>query len=80
LIVKRKKGGEMSDIFLHGNRAVKVNAKSKMWGVTDAARLYNIDGDDKWIPNSLCEYNEKEGTLIIEEWFYNKLFNNENTV
>lgn len=64
----------MSDIFLHGNRAVKVNATKVMWGITGKARLYNIDGDEKWIPNSVHEYNGKEKTLIIEEWFYNKLF------
>jgi len=64
----------VSNIFLHEKPAVKVNAKIVTWGVTDKAKLYNIDGDEKWIPNSLCEYNDKEKTLIIEEWFYNKLF------
>jgi len=64
----------MNDIFLHGKRAVKVNAKMVMWGITDKARLYDIDGDKRWIPNSLCKYDEKEGALVIEEWFYNKIF------
>jgi hypothetical protein len=64
----------MSDVFLHGKRAIKVNAKIVLWGVTSKAKLYNIDGDERWIPNSLCEFDEKENTLLIEEWFYNKLF------
>lgn len=64
----------MSNIFLHEKPAVKVNAEFVLWGVTLKAKLYNIDGDEKWIPNSLCEYNDEENTLIIEEWFYNKLF------
>ena len=64
-------------MFLHGNSAVKVNAKKVMWGITDKARLYDIDGGEKWIPNSLCKYNDEEKTLVIEEWFYNKLFENE---
>jgi hypothetical protein len=64
----------VSNIFLHEKPAVKVNAKIVTWGVTDKAKLYNIDGDEKWIPNSLCKFDEKEGTLTIEEWFYNKLF------
>jgi hypothetical protein len=70
----------MPNIFLHGKNVVKVNAKKVMWGMTTRAQLYNIDGDEKWVPNSLCEYNDKEKSLIIEEWFYNKLFPNENTV
>jgi hypothetical protein len=64
----------MSDVFLHGKRAIKVNAQIVLWGVTPKAKLYNIDGDEQWIPNSLCEFDEKENTLVIEEWFYNKLF------
>jgi len=64
----------MSDMFLHGKRAIKVNAQIVLWGVASKAKLYNIDGDERWIPNSLCEFDEKENTLIIEEWFYNKLF------
>jgi hypothetical protein len=67
----------MSNVFLHGKPAVKVNGEFVLWGVTDKAKLYNIDGDEKWIPNSLCEYNDKEKSLIIEEWFYNKIFENE---
>ncbi len=61
-------------MFLHGKRAVKVNAKYVLWGVSEKAKLYNIDGDEIWVPNSVCEYNKKDETLIIEEWFYNKLF------
>ena len=64
-------------MFLHGKRAVKVNANHVMWGVGEKAKLYNIDGDERWIPNSLCEYNKEEKTLVIEEWFYNKMFNEE---
>jgi hypothetical protein len=64
----------MNDVFLHGKRAIKVNAQIVLWGVTPKAKLYNIDGDEQWIPNSLCEFDEKENTLVIEEWFYNKLF------
>jgi hypothetical protein len=64
----------MSNVFLHGKPAVKVNGEFVLWGVTDKAKLYNIGGNEKWLPNSLCEYNDKEKSLIIEEWFYNKLF------
>jgi hypothetical protein len=64
-------------MFLNGKRAVKVNAKPIMWGASNKARLYNIDGDEKWVPRSISKYNEKEGTLIIEEWFYDKLFPND---
>lgn len=63
-------------MFLNGCRAVKVNAKPIMWGASKKARLYNIDGDEVWVPRSLSKYDEKEGTLLIEEWFYNRLFEN----
>ncbi len=82
-------------MFLHGKRAVKINAKRIMWGskIKDAkAKLYDIDGDKKWVPISLSEFSiSKEsqeqldrgvhagditGELIIEEWFYKKLFPN----
>jgi hypothetical protein len=62
------------DVTLHGKRAVKVNAETVMWGVSEKAQLFNIDGEERWVPKSLSEYNEKEKTLIIEEWFYNKIF------
>jgi len=67
----------MTNIFLHGKPAVKVHAKVVLWGNTSTSQLYNIDGDKRWIPNKLCAYNDEEKTLIIEDWFYHKLFENE---
>lgn len=63
-------------MFLNGKPAVKVNAVFVLWGVSKNGKnkLYNIDGDKKWVPNSVCSYNAKEKTLLIEEWYYKKLF------
>ena len=76
----------MTQVTLKEKSAIKVNAMIVIWGVTPKAKLYNIDGDEVWIPNSLCEFTESpdnnknegdiEGTLIIQEWFYKKLFPN----
>lgn len=50
----------MAEVLLHGKRAVKVNAERIMFGSKAAngkTRLYNIDGDKTWVPDSLCEFN-----------------------
>jgi len=91
----RPKTLKINIMFINGKRAVKVNAKKVIWGRKQGgkAQLYNVDGDQKWIPDSLCMFKEDEeftkkaaenkgfsgdipGTLLIEEWFYKKLFPN----
>ncbi|MBP9790842.1 MAG: hypothetical protein KBD57_09900 [Bacteroidia bacterium] len=71
------------EVLLNGKRAVKVNAKMIIWGKTDKAKKYNIDGDEKWVPISLSKFErtnpnqcrgDLDGVLTIEEWFYKKLF------
>ena len=52
----------------------KINATKVMWGYTNKAQLYDINGVQKWIPHALCTYSEKEEVLTIAEWFYKKLF------
>lgn len=63
-------------IFLNKKPAVKVNAKPVMWGATDKSRLYNIDGEEKWVLKRCSKYNSEEKTLIIEKWLYKRLFPN----
>jgi hypothetical protein len=72
----------MSEITLNGKRAVKVNAKHVTWGASDKALLFDIDGDERWVPRSVSKFDvtdskKQEGTLLIEEWFYKKLFPDE---
>jgi len=73
------------EVLLNGKRAVKVNAKKVIWGNTAKAKLYNIDGDEKWVPIALSKFDrtdpnqnrgDLDGVLTIEEWFYKKLFPN----
>lgn len=82
----------ISEITLNGKPAVKVNAKQILWGNTNRAQLYDIDGDKRWVPFSVSKFEKSKqsqeqldrgfhkgdvtGTLIIEQWFYNKLFPN----
>lgn len=85
----------ISEITLNGKPAVKVFAKQILWGskVQGAkAKLYDIDGDKKWVPFSVSKFEKSKesqeqldrgfhkgdvtGTLIIEQWFFNKLFPN----
>ena len=73
------------DITLNGKPAIKVNAKRVTWGSTPKSVLYDIDGDEKWVPKSLCEFTPASrtntvghtpGTLIVVEWKYNQMFPN----
>jgi len=65
----------MSGITLHGKSAIEIPVKLVLWGNTSKSRLYKFEWGQKWVPNSLCKYNDESKTLIIEEWFYNKLKN-----
>jgi len=72
--------------FINGKLGASVQAKKLMFGVTEKSRLYLIDGNKYWIPNSLCDFKEqpipqedlikgngdKPGELIIEDWYYKK--------
>jgi hypothetical protein len=33
--------------------------------------LYDCEGDKIWIPKSIHIYNEKDKTVLVEEWWYN---------
>ena len=78
----------MGEITLNGQRAVKVNATLIIWANTPKSQMYNIDGDERWVPNSVSKFTKSgekdergnwKGTLLIYEWFYKKeLFPNEN--
>ena len=57
-------------LLLNDKPAVKVFAL-KVQAVGQAS-LYDCEGDEVWVPNSVCQYNESEETLLIEEWWYVK--------
>lgn len=61
----------MTPITLNDKTAVKIKAKL-IWQ-SDKTNLYDCEGSRVWIPKKLSYYDENEKTLIIEEWFYNKL-------
>ena len=61
----------MNDLTLHDKTAVKIKAKRKK--ILDKASLFDCEGDEVWVPNSLCEYISDVEELTIEEWFYTQL-------
>jgi hypothetical protein len=71
----------MHGIWLNGKAATKVNAKRLLWGSSDRAQLYSIDGDERWISKRFSAFTQTspdgQGELIIEDWLYKKLFQNE---
>ncbi|MFW6272177.1 MAG: hypothetical protein ACOC2U_00140 [bacterium] len=75
----------MSNVFLNGNRAVKVNAAQVPWGYSDKAILYDIDGYQRWVSKRYSKFYKTgetdkgwdKGELLIEEWLYNKIFHDE---
>lgn len=64
----------MSDIIVHDKPAVRVNAK--FLEKRGKAIHLDLEGDKKWIPLSLCNFNEKNETVDIQEWFYKTIFPN----
>lgn len=63
---------------INSKKTVKIEVTAKMWGSTGKARLYEINGEQRWVPRSVSKFNETgkrgEGILVIEEWYYNKYF------
>lgn len=64
----------MESKFEKGHRLnYKINAiKIKQ---LDKASLFDCEGDELWVGNSIYHYNSKEKLLEIPEWFYNLKFN-----
>lgn len=62
----------MNDIVLNDKPAVKIFAERLVkW---QPSSKYDCEGTVMWLRNDYTEYNEKEKTLIIEEWYYNGRF------
>ena len=66
---------------LNGKPAIKITCKKVIWGNTDKAKLYEIEGDQKWVPISVSSFERKlpvsnvgdiDGVLTVQEWYYNK--------
>lgn len=53
-----------------------IRVKAEFIDQRGKAIYLDIEGDKKWIPLSLCEYNEDNGTVDIVEWFYKTIFPN----
>lgn len=64
----------MKAILLDGKPSyiIKAIKKSTIYQSMKST-LYDCEGDEVWIPNSLCKYNPEKCTLIVHKWFYDKL-------
>lgn len=64
----------MDQVLFDGKPAYKIKGtkKSNIF-MSLSATMYDCEGDEIWIPNSLHEYNKEDGTIIIAGWFYEKL-------
>lgn len=64
-------------VLLNNKPAYKLNAKRKInLEQGGKANRYDLEGILMWIPHSVCKYNEKEETILIYEWWYNKYLKN----
>jgi hypothetical protein len=61
-------------VSLQGERAVKVFGTK----LTETPRAYYMDceGDQLWIPKSVCKLVPKDKAIVIKEWWYNQNFTN----
>lgn len=59
------------ELELHEKPATRIRAK--LVKELTKATLYDCEGDEVWVPNSLAEYEPGTGTLLVETWFYEKL-------
>lgn len=63
------------NVVLHGKTAVKIKATKIGNSKSGLSSLYDCEGDNVWIPNSVCWYDSFVDTLVIEEWWFNKAVN-----
>ena len=61
----------IKSVLFKGKPAYKISAT--LITKLDKASLYDCEGDERWIPNSVCKYNAQDKSLVIIEWFYNKI-------
>lgn len=61
------------EITLNGKPAVKIFATHVK--TYDKMYLLDCEGDREFFPIKCVKLNREEGTAIIEEWIYNKKFN-----
>lgn len=66
--------GRTTEIEVGGRPAVRIFAEMK--AETDKAYLMNCEGDEVWIPKSVCRYNPAADTVDIQDWFFTKTFPN----
>jgi len=65
----------MEDISVNDKPAIRIYAE--LVTETQGALLLDCEGDEKWIPKSVCRFNPAFNTVDIQEWWYKKEFENE---
>lgn len=61
-------------VLLDGDPAYKIKAikKSNIYQSMKST-LYDCEGDNIWLPNSVHKFIPNENAVLIKQWFYDKL-------
>lgn len=60
----------IKQVLLEGKPAYKI--KAVQIAQTPRAILFDCEGDDIWIPKSVCKPVPQDETVVILDWWYNK--------
>lgn len=60
-------------ITVDNKPAIRIDAVWLKEAQSGLADLYECEGDEVWVPKSVCSYNSNTDELDIQEWFYFKL-------
>ena len=58
----------LKQVLLEGKPAYKISATRFL--KRPKACCYICEGDEIWVPNSVCKYNGENSTLLVLDWFY----------
>jgi hypothetical protein len=57
-------------IHVDGEAAVRISATYMKAAPSGRSALYDCEGDEVWIPNSVCRYDGAAHVLDIKKWWY----------
>lgn len=63
----------MESLEVNGKPAIRINATEK-YRTSKGGVLLDCEGDEHWFPASTIEV-EDNGTVLIQEWKYDAIFN-----
>jgi hypothetical protein len=58
---------------VNGKAATRIDAVWKMEAKSGLSDLYDCEGDEVWVPKSVCRYDKENEMLDIQDWFLQQL-------